>query len=166
MHLKSKSRSSLKNKSYIVPKVAVAQFCEANGFYTTEKRSYNMSRIRSKGTKPENLLKKALWDAGVRYKNGKKPLYGKPDIALKKYKLVVFVDGAFWHGFDWENRKHSIKSNREFWIAKIERNRQRDQEVNDYFRSKGWTVLRFWDFEVKSELGVCLKMILDSLKTH
>jgi DNA mismatch endonuclease (patch repair protein) len=89
-----------------------------------------MSQIRSRGTKPEKLLKKALWGAGFRYKSPKKPLPGKPDISLKKYKLVILVDGAFWHGYKWENRKHAFKSNREFWIAKIERNMQRDQEVN------------------------------------
>ena len=150
----------LKLKPYIVPKVAVAQFCEANGFYTTEKRSYNMSQIRSNGTKPEKLLKKALWGAGIRYKTPKKPLPGKPDISLKKYKLVIFVDGAFWHGYDWENRKHAIKSNREFWIAKIGRNMQRDQEVNAFYQSKGWTVLRFWDFEVKGEVGRCMTKVL------
>lgn len=150
----------MKNKPYIRPKVAVPTFCEENGFYTTTQRSYNMSQIRSKGTKPEKLLKKALWLAGVRYKTPKKPLPGKPDISLKKYKLVIFVDGAFWHGYDWENRKQSIKSNREFWIAKIERNMQRDQEVNEFYKSKGWTVLRFWDFEVKGDFGVCLSAIL------
>lgn len=154
----------MKNKPYIVPKVAVAQFSEANGFYTTKKRSYNMSQIRSTGTKPELLLKKALWGAGIRYKNPKIPLPGKPDISLKKYKLVIFVDGAFWHGYDWENRKHAIKSNREFWIAKIERNIQRDEEVNSFYQSKGWTVLRFWDFEVKGEIGICLKSILNSIR--
>jgi DNA mismatch endonuclease, patch repair protein len=120
-----------------------------------------MSQIKSKGTKPEILLKKALWNAGIRYKTPKKPLFGKPDISFKKYKLVIFVDGAFWHGYDWEIRKHAIKSNREFWIAKIERNMQRDQEVIDYFQSQGWTVLRFWDFEVKRELRVCIKMVFD-----
>ncbi|WP_233553724.1 very short patch repair endonuclease [Algoriphagus lacus] len=150
-------------KKYIRPKVAIPVFCEENGFYTTAQRSYNMSQIRSKGTKPELLLKKALWQAGIRYKTPKKPLPGKPDISLKKYKLVIFVDGAFWHGYDWETRKHAIKSNREFWIAKIERNIQRDQEVNAYYQSKGWTVLRFWDFEVKGEVGRCLKGILDFL---
>ena len=146
-----------------MPKVAVAQFCEANGFYTTEKRSYNMSRIRSKGTKPELLLKKALWGAGIRYKTPRKLLPGKPDISLKKYKLVIFVDGAFWHGYDWENRKQAIKSNREFWIAKIERNMQRDQEVNTFYQAKGWTVLRFWDFEVKGEMGRCVYLVLKNL---
>jgi DNA mismatch endonuclease (patch repair protein) len=108
-----------------------------------------MSRIRSKGTKPEKLLKKALWEAGVRYKTSKKPLPGKPDISLKKYKLVVFVDGSFWHGYDWENKKNSIKSNREFWVAKIERNRQLDREVNAFYQSKGWTVLRWGEMERK-----------------
>jgi DNA mismatch endonuclease (patch repair protein) len=134
----------LKNKPYIRPKIAIPQFSEENGFYTTKARSFNMSQIKFKGTKPEKLLKKALWQAGLRYKTPKKPLFGKPDISLKKYKLVIFVDGAFWHGYDWENRKHAIKSNQEFWIAKIERNMQRDQEVNDYYQSKGWRVLRFW----------------------
>jgi len=122
-----------------------------------------MSRIRSKGTKPELLLNKALWGAGIRYKTPKKPLPGKPDISLKKYKLVIFVDGAFWHGYDWENRKKAIKSNREFWIAKIERNIQRDQEVNTIYQAKGWTVLRFWDFEVKGEMGRCVYLVLKNL---
>lgn len=154
----------MKPKLYVRPKVAVPVFCEANGFYTTAQRSKTMSRIRSKGAKPEKLLKKALWQAGVRYKSPKKPLPGKPDISLKKYKLVIFVDGSFWHGYDWERRKESIHSNREFWIAKIERNLQRDREVNAYYRSKGWTVLRFWDFEIKNELGACLKSTLDQLQ--
>jgi DNA mismatch endonuclease (patch repair protein) len=156
----------MKPRPYILPKVAVATFCEENGFYTTAQRSYNMSRIRSKGTKPEKLLKKALWQAGVRYKTPKKPLPGKPDISLKKHKLVIFVDGAFWHGYDWENRKQAIHSNREFWIAKIERNRQRDREVNAFYRSKGWTVLRFWDFEVKGEVGACLAKVLSQVDLY
>ncbi len=156
----------MKPKPYIRPKVAVPQFCEENGFYTTAQRSRTMSRIRSKGTKPEKLLKKALWHAGVRYKTPKKSLPGKPDISLKKYKLVIFVDGSFWHGHDWEKRREGIHSNREFWIAKIERNIQRDQEINAYYRFKGWTVLRFWDFEVKGELGACIKKVLDQLEMH
>ncbi|MDR7128274.1 DNA mismatch endonuclease (patch repair protein) [Algoriphagus sp. 4150] len=150
-------------KKYIVPKIAVAQFCEENGFYTTKARSLNMSKIKSKGTKPEKLLRKALWEAGVRYKTPKTTLTGKPDISIKKHKLVIFVDGSFWHGYDWENRKHTIKSNQEFWISKIERNMQRDREVNGFYHSKGWTVIRFWDFEVKKETGICLKKILDAI---
>jgi DNA mismatch endonuclease (patch repair protein) len=82
----------LKNKPYIRPKIAIPQFSEENGFYTTKARSFNMSQIKGKNTKPEKLLKKAVWQAGVRYKTPKKPLFGKPDISLKKYKLVIFVD--------------------------------------------------------------------------
>ena len=151
----------MKNKPYKRPKVAVPRFSEENGFYTTKVRSFNMSKIKGKDTKPEKLLKKALWHAGVRYKSPKHKLPGKPDVSLKKYKLVIFVDGTFWHGYNWENRKHSIKSNKEFWIAKIERNIQRDQEVNAYYQYKGWTVLRFWDFEVNENLGASLKKVLD-----
>ena len=92
---------------------------------------------------------------GPRYKTPKKPLPDKPDISLKKYKLFIFVDGAFWHGYVWGNRKHSIKSNREFWIAKIERNMERDQEINEFYKSEG--------FEVKGEKGVCLKSIIDEI---
>jgi DNA mismatch endonuclease (patch repair protein) len=146
--------------------VAVAQFSEENGFYTTAKRSHNMSQIKSKGTKPEKLLKKALWESGIRYKTPKKTLFGKPDFSLKKYKLVIFVDGAFWHGYDWEYRKNNIKTNREFWIAKIERNMERDLEVNEFYKNKGWTVLRFWDFEVKGELGACIKKVLDEISWY
>ncbi len=119
-----------------------------------------MSRIRSAGTKPEVLLKKALWNSGVRYRRPKKPLFGKPDLSFKKYKLVIFVDGSFWHGYDWNKSQNNIKSNREFWIAKIERNMQRDEEVNAFYKSKGWKVIRFWDFEVKNEIGACLRKIL------
>lgn len=152
-----------KNKQYQRPRTAVPRFSRENGFYTTETRSYNMSRIKGKNTRPEKLLKKALWHAGVRLKTPKHKLPGRPDISLKKYKLVIFVDGTFWHGYDWENRKENIKSNREFWIAKIERNMERDREINAIYESMGWTILRFWDFEVKKELGACIKRVLDIL---
>ena len=148
-------------KPYPEPKINVPRFSEEAGFYTSPQRSFNMSRIRGKNTKPEKLLKKALWHAGIRYKSNKQKLPGKPDISLIKYKMVIFVDGAFWHGHDWENRKSTIKSNRDFWIPKIERNMQRDREINHYYQSKGWTVLRFWDFEVKGELGSCVKRVVD-----
>jgi DNA mismatch endonuclease, patch repair protein len=150
-------------KLYPEPKITVPRFSEAEGFYTTPQRSFNMSQIKGKNTKPELLFRKALWHAGVRYRNNKQKLPGKPDISLIKYKLVIFIDGSFWHGHDWENRKSAIKSNRDFWIPKIERNMQRDREINQYYYSKGWTVLRFWDFEVKQELGSCVKRVVDVL---
>ena len=88
-------------------------------------------------------------------------LPGKPDLCFIKYKIVVFVDGSFWHGYEWEKRKTHIKSNREFWISKIERNMQRDREIKNFYCSHGWTILRFWDFEVKKELGICVKSVLN-----
>jgi DNA mismatch endonuclease, patch repair protein len=148
--------------AYKKPKIAVPKFCEANGFYTTKKRSYTMSRIKGSNTKPEILLKKALWHAGVRHKRNSWKLPGKPDIALIKYKLVIFVDGSFWHGYKWDERKDSLKTNRDFWISKIERNMQRDAEVNLQFQSRGWRVLRFWDHEVKNQLGVCVRVVLEA----
>ena len=150
-------------KYYPKPKITVPKFCEENGFYTTKERSSNMSRIKGSNTKPEKLLKKALWHSGLRYRSNRRRLPGKPDISFIKYKLVVFIDGSFWHGYDWEYRKIHIKSNRDFWIPKIERNRQRDREINHFYLSKGWTVLRFWDFEVKKELGVCVKKTMDAV---
>lgn len=159
----SKKRSTT---PYILPKIAVPTFCEANGFYTTAKRSHNMSRIRSSGTKPEVRLKLALWHAGVRYRGNRRRLPGKPDICLIKYKLLVFVDGSFWHGYDWEYRQQHIKSNRDFWLSKIERNMQRDREINEFYRTRGWTVLRFWDHEVKNELGTCVKQVLEVIDRY
>lgn len=132
-------------------KITVPKFCEEEGFYNTAQRSRIMSKIRGKNTKPEILLKKALWHAGLRHRSNKQKLPGNPDIAFLKYKVLIFIDGAFWHGYDWEKRKDNIKTNRDFWQAKIERNMQRDRDINRYYAEKGWTVVRIWDFEVKKE---------------
>lgn len=107
-----------------------------------------MQANKSKGTKPELLLAKVMWQLGLRYRKNNKTIFGKPDFSFKKYKIVVFVDGEFWHGKDWEKRKNDIKSNREFWIAKIERNIQRDNEVNSRLKADGWKVLRFWGKDI------------------
>lgn len=107
-----------------------------------------MQANKSKGTKPELLLAKSMWQLGLRYRKNNKTVFGKPDFSFKKYKIAVFVDGEFWHGKDWEIHKSDIKSNREFWIAKIERNIQRDAEVEGRLKAEGWTVFRFWGKEV------------------
>lgn len=88
-----------------------------------------MRKIRGKNTKPELQFRKALWQKGIGYQV-KSSLPGKPDVSIKQYRLAIFIDGEFWHGYNWNERKQTIKSNREFWIAKIERNMQRDREVN------------------------------------
>jgi DNA mismatch endonuclease (patch repair protein) len=155
--------------SYEDNKIKVPRFNEESGFYTTKKRSKIMSKIRGKNTKPELLLRKALWAKGVRYRINSKKLPGKPDVSIQKYKLAIFIDGEFWHGYNWEERKETIKSNRRFWIPKIERNMQRDREVNSELKNLGYTIFRFWEHEVKKELKKCVNDIIvyiDIGETH
>lgn len=151
-------------KKYPNERIIVPRFNEESGFYTTPERSKIMGKIRGKNTKPELAFRKALWQAGYRYRIDYKKLVGKPDIALKKYKTVIFIDGEFWHGYNWEERKHKIKTNREFWIPKIERNIQRDEEVNTALREKGYKVFRFWETKVKKDLEACLEEVLAHLE--
>ncbi|MEL6974267.1 MAG: very short patch repair endonuclease [Bacteroidota bacterium] len=145
--------------------IKVPRFSEALGFYTTPQRSKQMSKIRGKNTKPELLFRKALWSEGFRYRVDYKKLMGRPDIVLKKYNTVIFIDGEFWHGYNWEVRKKNIKTNREFWIPKIERNIQRDVEVNRTLRSQGYTLFRFWEKEVKKDLEGCLNKVIKHLNS-
>ena len=120
-----------------------------------------MSRIKSKNNNTETLLAKALWHSGIRYRKYCKSLPGKPDLVNRKLKLAIFVDGEFWHGYAWESKKAKIKSNRAFWIPKIERNMQRDAEANALLEKKGFMVFRFWESDIKKELGRCVKQVLD-----
>lgn len=145
---------------YKKEKIKVPRFNEDSGFYTTKKRSKMMSKVRGKNTKTELLLRKALWAKGVRFRVDSKKLPGKPDISIQKYKLAIFIDGEFWHGYNWPERKKTIKSNREFWIPKIERNRQRDEEVNQELHDLGYTVFRFWENEIIGDLDKCVNDIL------
>jgi DNA mismatch endonuclease (patch repair protein) len=132
---------------------------------TPEYRSQMMSKIKSTGGKTETKLAKALWHNGIRYFRNYKKLPGKPDIAIKKYKIAIFVDGEFWHGFDWENeKKKRLHNNREFWITKIEKNMQRDIEVNASLKKLGWTVLRFWEkHELQRNFDECVSLMLQAI---
>lgn len=150
---------------YDKPNIIVPRFNEESGFYTTKKRSKMMSKIRSKNTKPELLFRKALWKKNVRYRIDSKQLPGKPDISIKKYKLAIFIDGEFWHGYDWDERKQTIKSNRQFWIPKIERNMQRDRQINHLLSDKGYTVFRFWSKEIINNLDKCINDVLMFIAT-
>ena len=150
-------------KNYQEERIKVPRFREEEGFYTTPERSKIMSKIRGKNTKPELAFRRALWNAGYRYRVDYKKLIGKPDIALKKYKTVIFIDGEFWHGHNWKERREKIKSNRQFWIPKIERNIQRDAEVNQELNRMGYTVFRFWESDVKKNLDTCLSEVLGHL---
>ncbi|GAB1858235.1 very short patch repair endonuclease [Flavobacteriaceae bacterium MHTCC 0001] len=150
---------------YSEEKIKVPKFSEESGFYTTKKRSKIMSNIRGKNTKPELMFRKALWAKGVRYRVDSKTLPGKPDVSIKKYKLAIFIDGEFWHGYNWDERKPKLKSNRGFWIPKIERNMQRDKEVNQQLQDLGFTVFRFWSNEIKQDLLMCINDVLKYIDT-
>ena len=134
--------------------------------HTPSQRSKNMRAIKSTGTKGEIRLAKALWHLGYRYRKNNKTVFGKPDLTFKKYKVAVFVDSEFFHGKDWETEKHRIKSNQEFWHKKIERNIERDKEVNHYLLSNNWFVFRFWSKEIKNNLDKCLEIIIAKIKIN
>jgi len=151
---------------YPEERIIVPRFNEESGFYTTPQRSKIMSKIRGKNTKPELAFRKALYAAGYRYRIDYKKLIGKPDIVLKKYKTVIFIDGEYWHGHNWTERKPKVKTNREFWIAKIERNIQRDKEVNQTLGDLGYTVFRFWETEIKKQLETCLHEVVIHLENQ
>lgn len=126
---------------------------------TKEQITRNMRSNKSKDTKPELMLRKELWSRGMRYRKNYKALPGKPDIVFGRAKLAVFVDGKMWHGYDWEHQKNDFKSNRDFWIPKIESNIERDLKVNQILNEQGWQVIRFWDFEIKKNIVACADKI-------
>ena len=118
-----------------------------------------MSKVKLKGGKAETLLAKALWHQGYRYRKNDKKLPGSPDIAILKHRIAVFVDGEFWHGKDWENRKTRLKSNREYWIEKIEENMARDLRDDQLLMQDGWVPIHFWEKEVIKDLSTCVATI-------
>lgn len=130
---------------------------------TPEQRRKNMQAIKSKGSKIETLLAKELWKRGYRYRRNDKRVYGKPDLTFNKYKIAIFVDSEFWHGKDWEIHKYDHKTNQEFWYNKIERNIERDKEVNKFLINSGWTVLRFWGLQIQKDLYNCIFKIEDKI---
>lgn len=151
-------------KNYSEERIKVPRFNEESGFYTTPERSKIMGKIRGRNTKPELAFRKALYASGYRYRVDYKKLIGKPDILLKKYRTAIFIDGEYWHGHNWEKRKPKVKTNREFWIAKIERNMQRDREVNEELERLGYKVFRFWETQIKKELENCLQEVVSYLR--
>ena len=132
---------------------------------TKEQRRRNMQHIRSKDTKIEVMLRKALWEKGYRYRKNYKDLPGKPDIVLTKYKIAIFCDGEFFHGKDWEVLKPRLEksNNSEFWINKISRNRERDDEINKKLLFEGWTVIRFWGDDIKKNTDECVKVVEEAI---
>ena len=119
--------------------------------HTPEIRSYNMSRIKAKDTKPEEKVRKYLFAQGFRYRKNDKRLPGKPDIVLPKYKTVIFVNGCFWHKHD--NCKKFVwpKSNIEYWQKKILRNVERDKSEHEELEKLGWKVIVVWECKLKKQ---------------
>ena len=133
--------------------------------HTPENRSYNMSRIRSKDTSIEMILRKALWHRGIRYRKNYKGLPGTPDIAITKYRIAIFCDSEFFHGKDWEKLKLRLQNgkNSSYWIKKILRNRERDEEAEKALRFREWTVLRFWGEDIKRHTDECIQVIEEAI---
>lgn len=132
---------------------------------TKEQRSKNMKNIKSSNTKIELLLRKALWNKGVRYRKNVSTLPGKPDIVITKYKIAIFCDGEFFHGKDWEVLRPKLENsnNSEFWIKKISRNIERDDEVNKELLFLGYTVIRFWGNDIKKNTDECIRVIEETI---
>lgn len=127
--------------------------------HTPEQRRKNMQAVKNKNSKIEILLREELWSRGLRYRKNSTKILGKPDIAFIGKKIAVFCDSEFWHGYDWKHKKDEIKTRREFWIPKIERNMQRDVEVTQRLEEQGWTVLRFWGKDIKRDVKACADIV-------
>lgn len=127
--------------------------------------SKNMSHIRSKDTSIEVKLRKELWHRGYRYRKNYKRLPGSPDIVLTKYKIAIFCDSEFFHGKDWEVLKARLEkgSNPEYWIKKIERNRNRDMENDKKLLFLGWTVIHFWGTDILRNTEECIRVIEETV---
>ena len=143
--------------------------------HSKETRSYNMSKIKAKDTKPELLVRKYLFRKGFRYRVNVKNLLGKPDIVLPKYKTVIFIHGCFWHGH--EGCKYFVipKTRTEWWSKKIKKNKERDQQAHESLRKAGWNIMTIWECQLKPPKrdqtleGILLllqKIYLDQQKKH
>lgn len=123
-----------------------------------------MSRIKGKNTSIERALSRALWHKGIRFRKNSSSVFGHPDISIKKYRIAIFCDGDFWHGYDWENRKDAIKSRREYWIPKIERNIAKDEETNHILTAMGYKVIRVWEHEIRNDIDDVVAMIMRAIE--
>lgn len=134
---------------------------------TPQQRHECMSHIRSKDTKPEQLVRQALWHNGFRYRLHVKGLPGKPDIVLPKYRTVIFINGCFWHGHEGCRYYVIPKTNTSFWLDKITSNKARDARDESALNEAGWRVVTIWECELKKEnREETLEQLLKSLLVH
>jgi DNA mismatch endonuclease, patch repair protein len=127
---------------------------------TKEQRKKNMRAIKSQSAL-ENRVTKELWKMGFRFRKNAN-LFGKPDISIKKYKIVIFIDSCFWHCCPIHG--NMPRSNRDYWEKKLERNKKRDIEVNQYYKDKGWNILRVWEHSFKDNFNLTLNQISDFIR--
>jgi len=123
-----------------------------------------MRSIKGIDTQIELIIRKELFRRGYRYRINYKKLAGKPDIVFVSKKIAIFCDSEFWHGRNWEDKKAKIKNNQSYWIPKIERNIERDKLITRQLEQTGWTVLRFWDSDIKIGLNNCIDKIIEFLR--
>ncbi|MDQ0972414.1 DNA mismatch endonuclease (patch repair protein) [Neobacillus niacini] len=128
---------------------------------TKEARKKNMKAIRSQ-SKLENLVSRELWKRGTRFRKNVKTLFGKPDIAIQKYKIVIFIDSCFWHACPIHGSRP--KSNQEYWDKKLSRNKKRDDEVNEYYKKNKWHIKRVWEHEIKQSLDQIISELIDFIE--
>lgn len=124
--------------------------------FSQEKRSKIMSRVKSNDSAIEIIFRKELWKSGFRYRKNSYKYFGKPDVVLKKYKAVIFIDSCFWHGCSKHLRMPS--SNKDYWSSKIERNIERDKEVGNFYKSQKWKIIRIWEHDLSRLDRVILKL--------
>lgn len=131
----------------------------------SEKSHRNMSCIRGKDTSIEVALRKALWAKGYRFRKNYKQLPGRPDIVLTKYKIAIFCDSEFFHGKDWDVLKAKLEmgKNPDYWVKKIERNRERDWEKDMLLQSLGWAVIHFWGKDIEKDIDGCVRVVEETI---
>ena len=132
---------------------------------TAKQRRKNMQHIKNKDTLIELKLRKKLWNKGYRYRKNVNKLPGKPDIVLSKYKIAIFCDSEFFHGKDWEILKPRLEKgkNPDYWVKKIERNIQRDEEKDQQLNFMGWTVIHFWGKDILKDTEQCVRVIEETI---
>lgn len=135
-------------------------------FKTDIQTSKNMQKQSSGKSKTEDLLAHALWAEGIRYRRNYRKLPGRPDIALTKYKIAIFVDGEFWHGSNWHKKKLLIKRNRDYWIPKIEQNMIRDKHTDFLLKKMDWLPIHFWGQMVTKNTDYCVELVKYVIKNR
>ncbi|WP_113928809.1 very short patch repair endonuclease [Bacillus sp. P14.5] len=128
---------------------------------TREQRTKNMKAIRSQ-SKLENRVSRELWQKGIRFRKNVKSLPGKPDIAIKKYKVVIFIDSCFWHVCP--SHGNMPKSNQDYWLKKLKRNQERDKEINKYYLENNWELIRIWEHEFKKDYDLTIDKVVSFIK--